>query len=244
MAIISGIYCLVFPNGRLYIGKSKDFSNRWKKHEWKAKRGYQDYVYRAIRKYGWDNIQKVIIEELPPDKKILNEREKFWIKELKSRWEENGYNLTDGGDGAPNLSKESIEKMSASRKGKPAWNKGKTGGHLTESHKKKISETEKGHPGYNKGRKMSSETCQKMSESRKGKEHSEEWKLNISKSTKGRTFSEETKKKMSDAKKGFRHSEETRKKMSMTRKGKKINRKRSILNSSDVDAWFQWSVAR
>jgi group I intron endonuclease len=242
MAIISGIYCLIFPNGRLYTGQSKDINERWKKHVWKAKKWCQDYVYRAICKYGWDNVQKIIIEVLPPDKKILNEREKFWIKELKSRWEENGYNLTDGGDGAQNLSKESIEKMSASRKGIPAWNKGKTGGHLTEAHKKKISEAGKGHPGYNKGEKMSLETCRKMSESRKGKKHSEEWKLNISKSTKGRIFSEETRRKMSESKRGFHHSEETREKMSMTRKGKKINRKRVVINPSSVDDWFQWSV--
>ncbi|MDR2407180.1 MAG: GIY-YIG nuclease family protein [Bacteroidales bacterium] len=244
MAVISGIYCLVFPNGRLYVGKSKKFVKRWKRHEWNAKRGYQDYIYRAIREYGWDNIKKVIIERLPPDEEILNIREKFWIKELNSRWEENGYNLTDGGDGAPNLSKESIEKMSAARKGKPAWNKGKTGGHLTEAHKKKISETGKGHPGYNKGGTLSLETCRKMSEFRKGKNHSEEWKQNLSKSLKGRVFSEKTRKKMSEAKKGFHHSEETRKKMSMNRKGRKINRKKAILDISSGDDWFQWSIAK
>ena len=68
------------------------------------------------------------------------------------------------------FSEETKKKISAAKKGKPAWNKGKPspnkGKKLSEEHKKKLSAALKGKP-------FSEETKRKMSEARKGKH----WKL-------------------------------------------------------------------
>lgn len=50
------------------------------------------------------------------------------------------------------LSEETRKKISQSRKGKEAWNKGKKLQPLSEKHKQKISETEKGRICYIKGK--------------------------------------------------------------------------------------------
>jgi group I intron endonuclease len=168
MKPISGIYCFEFPNGKLYIGQSKNIDNRWRRHKSNANKGEKGYVYDAIRKYGWNKIKKYIIEKLPPTAD-LNEREKYWIKEFKSRWEENGYNLTDGGDGAQNLSESSVKKRSDKLKGRSSWNKGKS---------------------------MPAETRKKISQSHKGKPRSEETRKKLSKMMKERQISDEMMQKM------------------------------------------------
>ena len=83
-----------------------------------------------------------------------------------------------------------------------------TSGHCSEETKLKISESKKGHVAWNKGKKSSEETKLKISESNKGKKRSEETKLKISESNKGKRagknhpfygkhHSEETKRKLS-----------------------------------------------
>jgi group I intron endonuclease len=52
---------------------------------------------KAISKYGIENFIKGIIEYIKPEE--WKEKEKFWIKEMKSHIKFNGYNLTFGGDG-------------------------------------------------------------------------------------------------------------------------------------------------
>lgn len=53
-------------------------------------------LYRAFRKYGYNNF---IIEQLEEcSEKIVNEREKYWIKYYNSY--HNGYNATMGGEGS------------------------------------------------------------------------------------------------------------------------------------------------
>jgi hypothetical protein len=55
-------------------------------------------ILEAIRKYGWDNMQFVIIERNDNwTFNNLNEREKFWIQNYNTL--NVGYNVTSGGDG-------------------------------------------------------------------------------------------------------------------------------------------------
>ena len=84
-------------NSKIYIGQTiRTLEDRILQHQ------YDDlYVDRAIKKYGWDNFKAEVIEECETIEK-LNEREMYWIKELNSK-APNGYNLTDGGEGTPNL---------------------------------------------------------------------------------------------------------------------------------------------
>ena len=64
-------------------------------------------IAETIKKYGKENFIKEIIEECDNTQK-LNEREIFWIKELKAC--EDGYNLDTGGIGGKH-SNETIQKM-------------------------------------------------------------------------------------------------------------------------------------
>ena len=52
------VYVHIFPNGKRYVGlTSQNVEKRWLRGG-----GYvdQNYVFKAIKKYGWDNIEHVI----------------------------------------------------------------------------------------------------------------------------------------------------------------------------------------
>ena len=59
--------------------------------------------YNAILKHGWDNIRHIVIasHQAEEDAKAL---ERLWIKILGSSNKENGYNITQGGDGTTGIS--------------------------------------------------------------------------------------------------------------------------------------------
>jgi group I intron endonuclease len=81
-------------NGKFYIGKTiKTVEKRFSVHIYNAKRGGDTHLYRSIRKHGPENFSYTILESVI-SKEILNDREKFWIQELKPE-----YNMTKGGDG-------------------------------------------------------------------------------------------------------------------------------------------------
>lgn len=89
------IYKHTSPSGKVYIGlTSQENPNK----RWNNGRGYekQSYFYRAIQKYGWDNIKHEILESgLTEDE--VEARERYWIDHYKSDNEKYGYNLTSGG---------------------------------------------------------------------------------------------------------------------------------------------------
>lgn len=93
------IYKIENPKGRQYIGKTYNIKHRIASHKYSAKSGKNIILQNSIRKYGWDNHILDVIEEVEDDR--LNERETFWIKELKTYCYENGngMNMTLGGDG-------------------------------------------------------------------------------------------------------------------------------------------------
>lgn len=90
-------------NGKIYIGKHcGDSDGRWKTHLKNALVASRpEHLYRAMKLYGVDNFTYEVIESHPLSvgDEFLNEREKFYIKKFKSRSDENGYNMTDGGEG-------------------------------------------------------------------------------------------------------------------------------------------------
>lgn len=93
---ISGIYKIVFPNNKVYIGLSSNIRRRLIAHN---KTNDDLPVHRAIKKYGKISEENVEILEIVHES-LLREREKYWINYYKSFLPENGYNLTLGGDGA------------------------------------------------------------------------------------------------------------------------------------------------
>lgn len=108
-------------NKKIYIGQSINFEARVANHKWNANKKTNTPLYYAMNKYGIDNFEFSIIEDGISDLKILDKKERDYIKEYKSHTSENGYNVLNG----------NIKNPSGRR-----WRKGFT---LTESHKKKIS---------------------------------------------------------------------------------------------------------
>lgn len=98
---LSGIYKIDFPNGKSYIGLSNNFKVRFKDHNTAVKIS-QLPLYQAVRKYLNGKITEfTLLEEIDPnDRKLLQERERYWIQYYKTMEPEYGYNLTLGGDGA------------------------------------------------------------------------------------------------------------------------------------------------
>lgn len=97
-----GIYRIINKiNGHSYIGQSVDIERRIKHHFNSAFNNspnnveYEKTLYRAIRKYGKENFDVIILEEC--QQPFLNEREKYWIEYFDTF--KNGYNETVGGDG-------------------------------------------------------------------------------------------------------------------------------------------------
>ena len=84
------------PNEKIYIGiTSQDPERRWQNGY-----GYatQQLFWRAIQKYGWENIQHEILEENLTKEEAF-QKEKYYIDIFKSNQREYGYNVTSGGDG-------------------------------------------------------------------------------------------------------------------------------------------------
>ena len=79
---------------KYYVGiTSNKVNERWQKGE-----GYKtQFFYRAIQKYGWDNISHEIIAEHLTENEAKN-MEKELILKLKSYIDKYGYNATFGGD--------------------------------------------------------------------------------------------------------------------------------------------------
>jgi group I intron endonuclease len=162
------VYFLQFPNGKGYVGRTRcALLRRYKEHLRAAEQGSPYAVHRAIHKYGAKNtILKVLAKDL--SWKDSSAVEMHWIAKLGTL-KPGGYNLTTGGDGAPNLSKEARQRIAKSRRGT----------HLSKETRSKISKT-------NKGRTLSTVTRQRMSMARRGKKFT---KIHCQRISKGRRIS-------------------------------------------------------
>ena len=164
--------------------------------------------HRAVKKYGYDNFKREIIEFCPSNKH-LEQREFFWIEELKSHMSFGGYNMTKGGFGGDTITGhpdyiEICKKLSINS----------TGHQHTEETKKIIALTSKERwedPVYKKQISEKIAIKLKGNTNSKGHMHSEEYKHNKSiimlgnvngKGNKGKTTSDETKEKQRKAKLG------------------------------------------
>ena len=84
------VYVHTAPNGKIYIGKTKDIKKRWNNGE-----GYVDNrpFYKDIQVYGWNNIKHEIIAEFV-DAESAIQLEAILIALMKSENENYGYNQT------------------------------------------------------------------------------------------------------------------------------------------------------
>ncbi len=223
-------------NQKVYIGRTiQSFKQRIYDHKRNVLvNGYNNYFYKAIRKYGIDSFKWEIIDTAKNIKE-LNILEQFFIDHYREIGEV--YNLTDGGDGISgyNHSEISKQKMSEAHKGEKNYFYGKK---HTEESKKKISEARKGKPSGYKGKHQTVETRKKLSEASKGnqnwlgKKHSEKTKQKISEARKN--ISIETRERISEAQKGNKNclgrklSKETKRKISESQKKRWAKRKGTV----------------
>lgn len=142
-------------NGKIYIGYSKNFAKRLKKHKQvsgcsRVKEKF--YFQRAISKYGINNFNFSVIESCS-SKEDMIEAEKFYIAYFKGLGAQL-YNLTGGGEGCSKriVSEETKEKMRAKALGRK---------HSIET-KEKLRK-------LNLGKKLSAETIEKTASKLRGR---------------------------------------------------------------------------
>lgn len=91
------IYKYTFPNGKIYIGKTKNSIEQRAGYNG-CRYGMNTLVGRAIHKYGWINVVKeILVDDLTEQE--ANKEERRLIKQYNSTDKSIGYNLTRGGDG-------------------------------------------------------------------------------------------------------------------------------------------------
>ena len=178
------VYMHTSPSRKVYIGITRTSpEKRWGKNGYGYKS--QQYFWRAIQKYGWDNFKHEILYEHLTKSEAENLEIKL-IAMYKSNQREFGYNIENGGSSVGKISDET---------------------------RKKISEANMGRESPNKGKPMSNEQKKKISIARIGQSNgprSEETKRKISEANTGKTVSEETRKKLSDIRKECWQNEDYR----------------------------------
>lgn len=107
------LYMHISPSGKKYIGITKQEPNQ----RWRNGKGYKrnEYFYRAIQKYGWDNFEhKILYEGLSEDE--ANQLEEELVAKYETTNPQKGYNLHSGGL-HHEVTEETREKLSKSKKG-------------------------------------------------------------------------------------------------------------------------------
>lgn len=102
------VYMHVTPNGKRYIGVTKTrLAKRWQRGL-----GYKcnEYFTNAIKKYGWDNIDHVVLFD-NLNREEAEQKEIELIKQYKTTDREYGYNIEGGGSLRKEVSKETREKL-------------------------------------------------------------------------------------------------------------------------------------
>lgn len=176
---VTYIYALIDPrDGRIrYVGKADNPRRRLANHMTPAQlrpKSYKNSWLKALRVNGY--VPGIMALQCVP-KSSWQEAERYWIATLRRSCALT--NGTSGGDGVCEPSPEVLARIS--RKGRPAWNKGKvmsaewkrlhpnaraqkgkegywTGSKLTDEHKAKLSAAKKGKPSWNKGVPMQSKS--------------------------------------------------------------------------------------
>jgi len=246
-----------FPNGKIYIGKTKtSIDDRAGSNG--VRYGNNTLVGRAIRKYGWINVDKTILIDGLSDEDA-NEKEKELIAKYNSTDKSIGYNLTTGGDGGAvyghAVSEETRRKIGAGNsialKGRKVpqevvekIRKSNVGHVVSEETRKKISIANTGHhPNVETRKKMSENNCMHRPEIRK--KVSETLKLTQEERTRKRLHtmkerypdgikqSEESNRKRSEALKGKPKSEETKQKMRKPKSPQAIEN----MKKAQIEAW-------
>ena len=177
--MIHNIYLITnIENKKQYVGITKfTIKERFLQH---TRRGF--LLTEAINKYGEEKFSVDLIEEVESIA-IAYEFEQYYIKQYNTKVP-NGYNLTDGGDGAYGWIISDEDRKRRSKVMKRLHKEKKTGMHgktHSEDTKKKMSDVTKGKPKpWLIGKERSEETRKKISRGNIGKINSAETREKIS----------------------------------------------------------------
>lgn len=89
------VYVHIFPNKKKYVGQTSDPAKRWANGKGYAR---QRIVYAAIKKYGWENIDHIIVAD-GLSKAEADDLERKLIADYDAI--ESGYNVLIGGKTVP-----------------------------------------------------------------------------------------------------------------------------------------------
>ena len=218
---IIGIYKIVSPSGKIYIGQCTDFKSRIGAY----RRGHcksQSKLYASICKYGFENHKVEFLCEC--SKEELSRLEKHYVDTYQTFNTEHGLNIRDGGGNSAKLSDEQKAKISKTLTGvkhSPERIEKNRQAQLGLKRPPKSEETRRKLSIANKGKKLTEEPRKKRSEIRKGKpvrpkgtfKHSEETKQKLKELSSG----------INNPNYGKPRSEETRRKISESLKRRKQN---------------------
>ncbi len=166
------IYVFTFHNGKLFVGQTTNLKRRYITHKSKRNNHRTLVVDKAIKKYRWDNVQKI---EMSCSEEYLDWMEQEWIKELDCVAPK-GYNLDSGGNLNRHLSeltknkigRWSKENHKVSDAGRERIRASKLGTHLSKETLKKISGPRPNVISWNKGLSTPKNIRQKQSLSKMG----------------------------------------------------------------------------
>jgi len=120
MDLKSGVYSIVNRlNKKIYIGSTVNFIYRKWIH-FNDPKISSPHLQNAIKKYGIENFEFTILEEIEPIKEKLLEREQYYLDLYKSYEEDKGYNICHiaGSRLGSVQSEETRKKISIGRLGK------------------------------------------------------------------------------------------------------------------------------
>jgi group I intron endonuclease len=134
-----GIYMIVnLINGKIYIGKTKNFYKRYYQYLYDIKKQrsdhINDYLLNSFNKHGQENFHfdcVEVVEDL--DEKYISERELFWMDCYNSCNRHSGYNLRRDSSTGMVTHKNTSDKIS--KRLKKEWKEGKRF-----NHSKKLKE--------------------------------------------------------------------------------------------------------
>jgi group I intron endonuclease len=122
--------------GKSYVGKSKNYQNRFLNHKKAAQNKCNRRLYDSMNYHGIENFELILLEDLGNvTRQEANDKETFWVSKLNTLVPD-GYNMTPGGDGGNTLEfwrdvdKQKLWEQQA---------KSRTGVKKTESAKRKMS---------------------------------------------------------------------------------------------------------
>ena len=229
------VYIHTCPNGKKYVGITTRIKPeyRWGRN---GKGYYQnEHFYRAILKYGWDNITHEVFE--------VDSAEEMYRKEVElisfyhSNDPEYGYNNSVGGEHGSlgcKYSEEIRKKLSEAHKGKSLGEEHRK--HVVEATKKKWADPEyrKKMSEVAKEKAKDPEYRKKLSEAHKGKSLGEEHRKHVVEATKKKWADPEYRKHMSEVQKKVHSDPEYLRKQSEVRSDPEYRRKLSEAHKGKV----------